>query len=395
MHELLAAVAHWLNAILPDAFQLPSLTFVLPHGAYWLGLILFPFLAMYMVRRAEERGPPKDAAARVNTAVAWMLWVGGGFVGLHRFYLRSALVGFVYGILAIGVLIGSNNARESRVALSDAASAMEIGQFDSDYYAGQVEEGVEGAAERLAEAQSVLAAARSDFAAANEVHEAWLKFAGALGLIIFVMMLYDAVRMSALIRRARAIEATLPPPREALVVERGGHTSPRRLLQTPLTRAIGKLNGFAGQYVAYWSVLAVAAYYFEVVARYIFNSPTNWVHESMFLMFGMQYLLSGGYCLREDSHVRVDVIYERFSERAKAIIDLVTSTSFFIFTVTLLVTGWIFAADSIGVWEVSFTEWGIQYWPVKLAIPIGAALIVLQGITMVIQDVLFLMQRKA
>src|SRR3546814_13868261 len=65
----------------------------------------------------------------------------------------------------------------------------------------------------------------------------------------------------------------------------------------------------------------------------------------MFLMFGMQYLLSGGYCLREDSHVRVDVIYERFSERTKAIIDLVTSIFFFIFTVTLLVTGYIFAAE--------------------------------------------------
>src|SRR3546814_11636194 len=117
------------------------------------------------------------------------------------------------------------------------------------------------------------------------------------------------------------LEATLPPPREALVIERGGPLSPRRSLQTPLTRAIGAVNGFAGHYVAYWSVLAVAAYYFEVVARYIFNSPTNWVHESMFLMFGMQYLLSGGYCLREDSHVRVDVIYERFSERTKAIID--------------------------------------------------------------------------
>src|SRR3546814_3003831 len=66
--------------------------------------------------------------------------------------------------------------------------------------------------------------------------------------------------MGALIRRCRAIEATLPPPREALVIERGGRLSPRRNLQTPLTRAIGAINGFAGNYVAYWSVLAVAAY---------------------------------------------------------------------------------------------------------------------------------------
>src|SRR5690606_11340251 len=77
MHELLATVAHWLNAILPDAFQLPSLSFELPHGVYWLGLILFPFIAMYLVRRSEERGPPITPEARINTAVAWMMWVGG------------------------------------------------------------------------------------------------------------------------------------------------------------------------------------------------------------------------------------------------------------------------------------------------------------------------------
>ena len=50
-------------------------------------------------------------------------------------------------------------------------------------------------------------------------------------------------------------------------------------------------------------------------------------------------------------------------------------------------TGWIFAADAMRGGEVSFTEWGIQYWPVKLTIPLGAALLLLQGIARVIKDV--------
>jgi TRAP-type mannitol/chloroaromatic compound transport system permease small subunit len=45
--------------------------------------------------------------------------------------------------------------------------------------------------------------------------------------------------------------------------------------------------------------------------------------------------------------------------------------------------------------EVSFTEWGIQYWPVKLAIPIGAALLLLQGVAKLLKDVLFVMRRGA
>src|SRR5204863_286851 len=80
--------------------------------------------------------------------------------------------------------------------------------------------------------------------------------------------------------------------------------------------------------VAYWGVLAVFAYYYEVLARFVFNSPTNWVHESMFLMFGMQYMISGAYAYREDQHVRVDVFYSKFSRRGKAIADVVSSIFF-------------------------------------------------------------------
>src|SRR3546814_10455957 len=94
--------------------------------------------------------------------------------------------------------------------------------MDSDYYAGQAEQGVEGEEARLAESRARLDSAERQLATANEVHSAWLKLAGALGLVILVLLLYDAARMGALIRRCRAIEATLPPPREALVIERGG-----------------------------------------------------------------------------------------------------------------------------------------------------------------------------
>jgi TRAP-type mannitol/chloroaromatic compound transport system permease small subunit len=147
--------------------------------------------------------------------------------------------------------------------------------------------------------------------------------------------------------------------------------------------------------VAYWSVIAVFVYYYEVLARYIFNSPTNWAHEGMFLMFGMQYLLSGAYAYLTDSHVRVDVFYTRLSPRGKALADLLTSVFFFIFAVTLLGTGWIFMMDSIDVGEVSFTEWAIQYWPVKITIALGAVLIILQGVAKLVDDIAILATARA
>jgi TRAP-type mannitol/chloroaromatic compound transport system permease small subunit len=101
-------------------------------------------------------------------------------------------------------------------------------------------------------------------------------------------------------------------------------------------------------------------------------------------------LLSGAYALREGSHVRVDVLYNYLPLRGRAVMDVATSVFFFIFAGTLLWTGWIFFSDSFGVREVSFTEWGIQYWPIKLAMPVGAALILLQGLADLVRNVLML-----
>ena len=177
--------------------------------------------------------------------------------------------------------------------------------------------------------------------------------------------------------------------------EAGVGEDPTMHLHTRLTDAIEWVNVRAGQYVAWWSLMAVFVYYYEVVARFIFNSPTNWVHESMFLMFGMQYMLSGAYAYREDQHVRVDVVYAKFSPRGKAIADIITSVFFFIFIGTMLVTGYRFAADAVNVGEHSFTEWGIQYWPIKLTLPIGAGLLLLQGVAKLIKDVLLVTRRGA
>ncbi len=90
-----------------------------------------------------------------------------------------------------------------------------------------------------------------------------------------------------------------------------------------------------------------------------------------------------------------NIEYLHLSDRAKVITDIVTSVFFFIFTGTLLVTGWIFLMDSVDVWEVSFTEWGIQYWPIKISIVLGAVLIILQGLSKLIKDVVLLTRAGA
>ena len=247
--------------------------------------------------------------------------------------------------------------------------------------------------EKLAEARGDLEAARASLAdKQSEVTVAqgeaswWNNLARALGLLLLAGVLIDALLLPGLVRRRNTLERGQPKDEgfHCPVVEEE-HDDSREPFG--FNRAISQVNGFAGEIVAYWSVIAVFVYYYEVIARYVFNSPTNWAHESMFLMFGMQYLIAGGFCLRENAHVRVDVIYSQLTKRKQAILDVISSTFFFIFVVTLLVTGWIFFNDAFSIQEVSNSEWHIQYWPIKFALPLGAVLLLLQGIAQLAKDI--------
>ena len=132
------------------------------------------------------------------------------------------------------------------------------------------------------------------------------------------MLIVDAVLLPCLVRRHKCprgggARCTRRPRSVPDVPAIGTHEDPTLGMHTRFTDAIEWVNMRVGEFVAYWAVISVFGYYYEVVARFVFNSPTNWLHESMFLMYGMQYMLAGAYAYREDQHVRVDVFYTKFS----------------------------------------------------------------------------------
>ena len=375
---------------------MPSLSFVLPHWLYWGILLLFPLLAMALVARQRRRGAPREPLL-FN---AYLFWLTSGFMGLHRMYLKSWW-GFVYLPLFVFILYCNGEVRDSREDVSRT-----IAEYEQSQTALKRAQPLDAAAatpeERnaLADAQALGSTRKTALDAATKVQDDWKDRARMVGYVVLALLLVDAVLLPALVRKRRA-QATAagyaadPVAHEPEVPQQGTGEDPTLRIHTPFTDRIDAISAKAGEYVAYWAVIAVFAYYYEVLGRFVFNSPTNWVHESMFLMFGMQYMISGAYAYREDQHVRVDVFYTKFSPRGKAIADVISSVFFFIFTITLLWTGWRFAGDAVANRETSFTEWGIQYWPVKLTMPIGAALIILQGVSKLIKDILILTRAKA
>ncbi len=369
---------------------MPSLNFVLPHWLYWGTLIVFPLVAIYLVKRQLERGAPRGP----SLFIAYLFWLCSGFLGLHRFYLKS-LWGFAFIPVFLLILQVNGHIRDHREDVSRTHAAHESALHQTTR--AKIPSGVEvtpAMTERLQKAQAKEADAKrdADKAAADlgrsEQHSLWL------ALLMAAMLVADAILLPGLVRRTAAREAleagSVPVEAPADLAPQGTSEDPTLHLHTRITDKLEWLNVKTGEFVAYWALISVFVYYYEVIARYVFNSPTNWVHESMFLMYGMQYMLCGAYAYREDQHVRVDVIYTKFSPRGKAIADIITSFFFFIFIGVMFWTSWRFAADAIGNDEHSFTEWGIQYWPVKLMMPIGAALLFLQGISKLIKDVVFL-----
>jgi len=375
---------------------MPSLNFVLPHWMYWGILLVFPVVAMMFVARQKRFGAPHEPLL-FN---AYLFWLLSGFMGLHRMYLKSWW-GFVYVPLFLGIVYCNSEVRESREDVSRTTA-----EYEQSLTLLKRAQPIDAAAatpderKAVADAEAVARTKKSALDAARKVQDDWKQIARNLGIVVLVLLAIDAVLIPALVRKRRA-QATAagyaadPVAHEPDIPKQGTAEDPTLHMRTPFTDWIDRINAKAGEYVAYWAVIAVFAYYYEVLARFVFNSPTNWVHESMFLMFGMQYMISGAYAYREDQHVRVDVFYTKFSPRGKAIADVISSVFFFIFTITLLWTGWRFAGDAVANRETSFTEWGIQYWPVKLTMPIGAALIILQGVSKLIKDILILTRAKA
>jgi TRAP-type mannitol/chloroaromatic compound transport system permease small subunit len=430
---------------------MPGLSFTLPHWLYWVGLIVFPLIAMVLSRR------PQPEQKRYTLPLAYMIAVTGGIIGLHRFYLKS-LLGLVYIPIFIFILYANGQTQDARTILSNYENQLRVAERTLEREVGRVDEARasvadleatiaaaeegsferRGAERRLQRAQETIEAGETRLAEARSALEeftplrdqaaktraSWDNSAGYALYVILGLLLIDFILLPGMVRKANA---ALPPEEEITEAERAlraaeAEEGPKHD-SVYAKNWIDRLSLFCGEFVAYWAVIAVFVYYYEVIARYVFGSPTNWAHEAMYLMFGMQYLIAGAYAMLTESHVRVDIFYAPLPKKRKAWVDLLTSIFFFIFAGTLLVTSWIFAMDAIAVpsgnsivsdwargqmsftemlfglaasqwtnpnirWgEISFNEWEVPLWPMKWVMVLGAILLVLQGISKLSKDI--------
>ncbi|MFZ5633270.1 MAG: TRAP transporter small permease subunit [Bacillota bacterium] len=124
----------------------------------------------------------------------------------------------------------------------------------------------------------------------------------------------------------------------------------------------------------------------DVILRAFFNSPLTWSFDTVCYLNAAAAFLAGGFGLLTDRHVRVDVVYERFSPRTKGVMDVCTSFLFFLFCLVLV---WMGGETALESWQSKALAGNVLNPPLylpQLLLPVGGLLMGLQGVFRLIRD---------
>jgi len=143
-----------------------------------------------------------------------------------------------------------------------------------------------------------------------------------------------------------------------------------------------------GKAVSWVLIPMMLSLVYEVCARYFFNAPTEWAMDMALILYGINFMVGSPYCLEQGQHIRTDFLYNAWSIKTKACVDIFVYIVFF-FPVHLvfLDVGWRYFWKSFMLNESMVTSpWMPIVWPLKFAIPVCIFFTITQGISEVIKS---------
>ena len=161
-----------------------------------------------------------------------------------------------------------------------------------------------------------------------------------------------------------------------------------------LSRRIDALTERIGR-SAIWIVLIVVLISAgNAIMRYAFNYSSNALLEVQWYLFGLLFLSCSGYTLLRNEHVRIDLLSSKLSKRGQAWIDIFGIIFFLMpMAVAILVLSWPVFMHAFESGEMSNSAGGLIVWPARLMIPVGFALLIMQGVSELIKRIGFLLGR--
>ena len=154
-----------------------------------------------------------------------------------------------------------------------------------------------------------------------------------------------------------------------------------------VVRAIDRTNEIIGYFSLYLVLVMMGIMLFESVSRTIFNRPHLWAVELTEFVMAAYYTLGGGYSHIIDSHVRMDILYGRLSNKTKAILDVATFPLIAFYLIVLFKGAIKATSYAIVYHQKTYSPWAPPVAPVKLAMTIGIFFMFLQVISELLKDI--------
>lgn len=154
----------------------------------------------------------------------------------------------------------------------------------------------------------------------------------------------------------------------------------------PIAHKIDAFTRRVGRWASWLVLLMIGVGTWNVVGRYLGNLvgqnlSSNALIETQWYLFDLVFLLGAAYTLQRGGHVRVDVLYDRWSPRRKALADFLGTVVFLIpFCLLVIYFSWGAVAKSWAIWEMSPDPGGLPRYPIKAMILVSFGLLILQGI---------------
>jgi TRAP-type mannitol/chloroaromatic compound transport system permease small subunit len=151
-------------------------------------------------------------------------------------------------------------------------------------------------------------------------------------------------------------------------------------------RVVDAVNRVVGRLVMYMIFVMMGVLLLSSTSRTFFGVSYIWIVEMSQFLLAAYYLLGGAYSMQLDTHVRMDLLYSRWSPRRRAFTD--TFTAFFlIFYLVFLLLGGISSTDyAITYDQRNYSSWAPPLAPIKIIMTIGIALMLLQAIAVFFKD---------
>ena len=148
------------------------------------------------------------------------------------------------------------------------------------------------------------------------------------------------------------------------------------------------LSIYSGKAVSWLIIPMMFSLVYEVGMRYLFNAPTIWSMDMALILYGINFMVGSPYCLQQGQHIRTDFLYNTWSVKTKAVVDMVTYAVFFFPAhFIFLDIGWGYFWKSFQQNESMVTSpWMPIVWPLKFALPLCIALTITQGVSEVIKS---------